>query len=396
MIEGEIMKKKILFVNDEMAMGGVARILIGLLSKIDLNKYDVDVLILHPQGELMNEFPSGIKIIKSHPFFSIVDMSFSELLRTRSVGKIIHKLILVLLMKTSLIVPIIKLIRKKLIKRNYDVEFSAKEGFCTIFVSCGNSEKKINWVQVDYGVQNYSKNHMGLMKRALQKIDLNIASSEKVAESYKVLFNVERIQVIHNFIDVDAVYDKLNHEIDLKSDDGVFTFITVARFHPQKAVDRLIRGFAHVHQNNVNTKLIIIGDGEQRSLIIDLIHAYKLENCVELLGIKQNPYPYIQLAHVFVLSSLYEGFPTIVIESLLSGTPVLATDVAGIKEQLTKEEYGWIVENSQEALQEKMLEISWNLNLVKSYKLRLADYNYPNQRILDDYYAIFNGINKEQ
>ena len=59
------MKKKILFVNDEMTMGGVARILIGLLNKIDLNHYDVDVLILHPHGELMHELPKGVKLIKS-------------------------------------------------------------------------------------------------------------------------------------------------------------------------------------------------------------------------------------------------------------------------------------------------------------------------------------------
>ena len=49
------MKKRLLFVNDEMVMGGVARLLNNVLRRIDLNKYDVDVLILHPHGELLSE-----------------------------------------------------------------------------------------------------------------------------------------------------------------------------------------------------------------------------------------------------------------------------------------------------------------------------------------------------
>lgn len=383
------MKKKILFVNDEMTMGGVARILIGLLNKIDLDLYDVDVLILHPHGELLNEIPEGINILDSHPFFNVVDSNFKDLLKNKQMLKIVHKILLVLSMKTRLIKPILKSIRKSIIEKSYDIEFSAKEGFCTIFVSCGDSLKKINWVQVDYSVSNYSKNHMGLMIDVLKNIDLNIACSEKVGKAYSEIFRTNKVKVIHNFIDTEVVKTKLNEVLDVPKFPE-FTFITVARFHPQKSVDRLVEAFSYVHKINSNTRLIIIGDGEQKELIHNLIISNKLESCVELLGILKNPYPYIKEADVFILSSLYEGFPTIIIESLLSGTPVLATNVAGVSEQIIKEEYGWIVNNTKEDLQTKMLEISENPIIVSNFKQKLLDYKYPNDEILNTYYNIFS------
>lgn len=383
------MKKKILFVNDEMTMGGVARILIGLLNKIDMDLYDVDVLILHPHGELMDELPKGVRVIKSHPFFKAVDTNIGELVRSKHIIKIIHKLILVLLMKTGMIVPVIKSIRKNIIQHKYDVEFSAKEGFCTIFVSCGDAKKKLNWVQVDYSVQNYSKNHMGLMIKALKNIDLNIACSEKVGKAFGEMFKTNRIQVINNFIDTETVEQKLKETVDVTKYPE-FTFITVARFHPQKSVDRLIQAFAFVHKQNPNSRLVVIGDGEQKKMILDLIESNQIQDHVVLLGIKHNPYPYIKEADVFVLSSLYEGFPTIVVESLLSGTPVLATDVAGVKEQILRTEHGWIVENTQEALQKKMLDVSLEHELISAFKLELEAYTYPNETILKSYYEIFS------
>lgn len=389
MIEEENMKKKILFVNDEMTMGGVARILIGLLNKIDLDIYDVDVLILHPHGELLNEIPEGINILDSHPFFNVVDSNFKDLLKNRQILKIVHKILLVLSMKTRLIIRILKSIRKSIIEKSYDIEFSAKEGFCTIFVSCGDSIKKINWVQVDYSVSNYSKNHMGLMIDVLKNIDLNIACSEKVGKSYSEIFRTNKVKVVNNFIDTEVVKTKLNEVLDVPKFPG-FTFITVARFHPQKSVDRLVEAFSYVHKMNPNTRLIIIGDGEQKDLIQDLIILNKLESSVELLGILKNPYPYIKGADIFILSSLYEGFPTIIIESLLCGTPVLATNVAGVSEQIIKEEYGWIVNNTKEDLQEKMLEISRNPNIISNFKQRLLGYKYPNEEILNAYYNIFS------
>ncbi len=383
------MKTKILFVNDEMRMGGVARVLLDLINHLSSDEYDIDVLILHPHGELLDAFPDYVNLLESDKFFDVVDISISEIIKQKNIILFIRKLLFFAYMKTGLINTLIKQKRKQLIKGKYDVELSAKEGFCTVFVAEGSARKKINWIQVDYSVFNYARNHQKLLTKALKKIDLNISSSIQSAESFKRLFGAKNFEVIHNFIDTETILRKSMEKVEFKKHDD-FHFITVARFHPQKAVDRLVEAFKYVYDKNPNVFLTIIGDGDEREKIEGLIKASNLENSVELLGLKKNPYPYVRQADCFVLSSLYEGFATIVIETLVSTTPVLATQVAGINEQITQSEYGWVVDNTTEALQEKMLEISTQKKQIEKMKLSLEKYHYSNDEIAKQYHKIFN------
>lgn len=377
------MKKKILFVNDEMTMGGVARILNTFLSMIDRDKYDVDLLILHKRGELLKEVPEGISVYGGSPFFKTVDIPLSQC----KFSDLFSKFRLLFYMKTGLIKKRIKKERELFLKKEYDIEFSAKEGFCTIFTAYGNSDKKINWVQVDYKECNYSKNHMKLMKEALQLIDMNIACSNKVMEAYKELFNVDRIQVIHNLIDEKRIYEKSlkNSQFDFGSDK--IKLITVARFHHQKGLDRLIRIYG---QLDAYYDLTIVGDGELKEELYSLANKCGVLDQIRWTGILANPYPEIRHSDLFVMPSVYEGYPTITIESLISDTPVLTTEVAGVKEQLTEPHYGYVVENSEEALFAKLNYLKDKKELLRKYKEALKDYHYDNESILNEYYKIFN------
>lgn len=375
-------KTKLLFVNDEMTMGGVARILNNLLVRLDPQTYDIDLLVLHPHGELMKEIPSHIHLLPSRPFFKGVDVSLKQALLSFNVNAIFSKLRILFYMKTGLIHSKLRSERKKLHLKTYDVEFSAKEGFCTLFVSVGDAHRRLNWVQVDYGQMNYSKNHMPLMIKTLQNIDMNIACSKEVEASYRTLFKTQKIHVIHNFIDDLNIKKLASEECDYSNDPSSIHFITVARFHPQKSVDRLINAFSQVHQKHPNTKLILIGDGHLRTSLETQVKELHLESSVAFLGMRQNPYPYIKAADVFVMSSLYEGYPTITIESFISGTPVLTTKVSGVEEQIIQDKNGWIVENSIEGLVKQMNQLMEHPHLIQKAKDALVNYQYPNDILL--------------
>ena len=377
------MKKKILFVNDEMTMGGVARILNTFLNKIDRERYDVDVLILHKRGELLSEIPSGINVIGGSSFFNTIDIP----LKNCKLNNIFSKLRLVFYMKTGLIKKKIVKERKEILNRHYDIEFSAKEGFCTIFNSYGDSDKKINWVQVDYKESNYSSNHMGLVKDALKHIDMNIACSEKVMNSYKELFDVQRICVVNNLMDDQRIYNLSLEQRTITPIEDKINLICVARFHHQKGLDRLIKAYAKVKDYY---KLVIIGDGELKDKLYQLAKDNDVFDKIEWLGMRSNPYADIRASELFVLPSLYEGYPTITVEALISDTPVLALEVAGVKEQIVEPEYGWVIENSEEALTNKLIELKNKKSLLKEYKTKLTNYKYDNERILNRYYEIFD------
>ena len=376
------MKKKILFVNDEMTMGGVARILNTFLRQIDRDKYDIDVLILHKRGELLDEIPDGINVIGGTPFFNTIDIPLSSC----NITNMFSKIRLLLYMKTGLIKNKIKKERKKILNKQYDVEFSAKEGFCTIFTAYGDSKKKLNWVQVDYKESNYSSNHMGLVKDALSHIDMNIACSNNVVNSYKEIFGVEKICVIHNLMDDKRIYDLSLQTPTITPKEDKINLICVARFHHQKGLDRLIKAYAKVKEYY---HLVIIGDGELREELYKLARDLEVYDDIEWLGMRTNPYCDIRVSDLFVLPSLYEGYPTITIESLISDTPVLALEVAGVKEQILKDEYGWVLDNNLESLVNKLEELKDKKQLLLEYKQKLLDYKYDNQSILDQYYNLF-------
>lgn len=377
------MKKKILFVNDEMTMGGVARILNTFLKMIDRDQYDVDLLVLHKRGELLSEIPSGINVIEGSKFFSCIDRPLSECKGM----ELFYKLRLLFYMKTDLIKNKIVSERNKILNKHYDIEFSAKEGFCTIFTGYGDSDLKANWVQVDYKESNYSSHHMGLVRDALTHIDMNIACSNQVRDSYQELFGVNRICVVHNLVDEDRIRNMSLEPCDLKLDDKKINIITVARFHPQKAVDRLIRAYSKLKDYY---NLIIIGDGGLKDYLYNLAKELNCFDDISWLGLKSNPYPYVRKCDLFVMSSLYEGYPTMTVESLLSDTPVLTTLVAGVSEQID-DSNGWIVENSEEGLFNKLDEIKNDKANLLKLKKNLENYHYDNENILNRYYEIFKG-----
>lgn len=200
-----VSKRRILFVNDEMEMGGVARVLNTLMSNLDPKLYQIDCLVLHKQGMLLKEIPKHVRILEGTPFFNTIDESLLDLIQRLDIRAIANKLRLIFYMKTGLIKNKIKKERTKIIKRPYDVEIAAKEGFCTIFTAFGDSEKKVNWVLTDYSVCNYSKRHMPLVKEALEMIDLNIADSTQALDAYKRVFGIKKGVSIHNLMDVDKV-----------------------------------------------------------------------------------------------------------------------------------------------------------------------------------------------
>lgn len=100
------------------------------------------------------------------------------------------------------------------------------------------------------------------------------------------------------------------------------------RFAPQKDYPTLIRAFAKVREQS-EARLVILGDGPLRAEIEELILELGLTGSVELAGYVANTADYYASASVFVLTSLWEGFPNVLVEALAAGVPVVATDCQG-------------------------------------------------------------------
>lgn len=127
--------------------------------------------------------------------------------------------------------------------------------------------------------------------------------------------------------------------------------ITVGNLKEAKRHEVLIRAFARINAA-LSAKLIIIGEGERRTALQELIDDLGLTGRVLLPGFAADPSPYYSSAHLFVLSSDREGLSNVIIEALLAGLPVVSTDCeTGPREILDGGRYGRLVPvNDVEAL----------------------------------------------
>ncbi len=380
-------KKKLLFVNDEMEMGGVARVLNTLIEHLPEDLYDIDLLVLHAHGAMLEDVPKKVRVIHGSPFFSAVDASLAALWAEKDWRGIAAKIRLLLYMKTGAIKKKIERERKALLDTQYDVEVAAKEGFCTIFTAYGDSKRKINWVLTDYSVRNYSSNHMRLVRQALENIDLNIADSTQALVAYKTVFRVQNGIALHNLMNTETILQKMQADTPELRDSALPKVITVVRFHPQKSVDRLLLASRYAWDHGCPHDLYLIGGGEEEEKLRKMKDELGLDH-VYFLGYKDNPYASMHQCDLFVLSSLYEGFATVISESLITGTPVLTTRVSGCDEQITEPDYGWICENTQQALNEGLTEALRDPARLKEMKEALKTYTYPNAEILQEFIRV--------
>jgi len=106
----------------------------------------------------------------------------------------------------------------------------------------------------------------------------------------------------------------------------------------------LVDAFAKVYKQDSKTRLIILGEGTERQMLENKINELGLSEVVELPGFVNNPFAYLNQASLFVLSSNFEGLPTVLIEALACGTPVVATRCpSGPREILEDGKYGELV-----------------------------------------------------
>ena len=375
--------RKILFVVDERQMGGVSVLLDDILKRINLKKFNVDVMVLHNNGDYLDDLPEGVDVIYGSPFFEVVDLSLKEVIKTKNIFKIIKKIYLVFLMKTGLIKGKIKKERMKCLSKKYDTEVAFKDGFTALFTAYGDSEKKIHWLHTDYVMHDCTAKYHNLFEKTFPLFDKIIGISHAVVERFNQVYPGIQCEVIYNLIDI-AKIKKMGEENDIHLGDGI-NFVSCGRIHEMKGYDRLINVFHRLDDMGLlkHVSLTIIGDGPDLAKVQNLVQEYGLKDKVKLLGRRKNPYPYVKAADAFLMCSRYEPFGLVVLEAMVLGTPVISTEVASIRE-IMNENYGTITENSKEGLIKAIAEVIKNPNYLNKYRENLKKYNYDCDKIVKE------------
>lgn len=347
--------RKILFYIDSLSKGGLDKVVLDLVNHLDFDKFDVTVMRRFPGGYYSKFLDKRIHVKSNMPFESKVSQFYNHAVRVlcdRLPRKLVYKLF----------------VRKK-----YDVEIACGDAFAATLVggSTNKKSKKILWEHMDVTkdqstATNYSKEQVKEFFGPFDKIvGVSRDCQNKFIEKYGF---EERCMYIYNPIDVEQIMESAERFEVSEFDKSTLNVLAIGRFMPQKAFDRLVNVVKRLYDNGVDFHLNIIGEGPEQEKVRKMIKDYKLEDRVKLLGFKENPYPYIKAADLFICSSIHESYCLVVAESIVIGTPVISTECTGPIELLDGGKYGMLVENSEEGIYHGLQELITNPEKLKHYQ----------------------------
>ena len=188
--------------------------------------------------------------------------------------------------------------------------------------------------------------------------------SKKAALSLKTNFKLKKNpKVIYNGIKtpLNPAITPLNTKAPV--------FITIARLTAQKAIEDLINAFRKFSKKVPDGKLFIVGDGPSKKELVDLTKKLQLEQKIQFTGWVNNIKPYLKKSNIFVLSSIREGLPYVLLEAISQGKPIISTNAPyGPSEILDNGKYGMLVPvNNIEHLGKAMIKLGTNKSLYNKF-----------------------------
>lgn len=318
--ERELDKKKIILLIPTLACGGAEKVAINISNA--LPDYIEQTIVLFEKKTFY--YPDKGRVIS----LNVATANRNILIRTICVVKRIYHF------------------RKTVNIFKPDVVLSFMEGANVLNIIVSKSLKNPNRCIVSvHGVLSKTKFRFKSIYRVLMKYLYNrsfkvIAVSGVIKQELIKNFGIypDKIKVIYNPVDIKNIQamakEEINYPLFIKDD--IPALINVGRLNEQKGQFLLIKAFAELRKEAL-CRLIIVGDGELESSLQDLARDLNVEKDVFFLGLQKNPFKYIAKSEIFVLSSLSEGHPNVLIEAMSLGKPVVSFDCEGVKETLAPE-----------------------------------------------------------
>jgi len=201
-----------------------------------------------------------------------------------------------------------------------------------------------------------------VLRKANKVLTVGQATREDVLHSNRSL-SPQQVVSIGNSIDYEKYaniqLDKIQAKKNLGLNEDAFVFGTVGRLTANKGHRYLIKAFAQIRQQLPSAHLLIVGKGRLHDELKDLAIKMNISEFIHFPGYREDIPQILQAMDVFVLSSLAEGLPRVLLEAMASGIPCVGTSVAGIPEIFDGDKYGFTVPSQNEnRLAEVMLKLA--------------------------------------
>ncbi|MFD1065224.1 N-acetyl-alpha-D-glucosaminyl L-malate synthase BshA [Oceanobacillus locisalsi] len=185
-----------------------------------------------------------------------------------------------------------------------------------------------------------------IIRHGIEQSDAVTTVSDSLRKQTVDMVDIKKeMHVIYNFINENEYYPKkdeeLRHQFQIKASDKIL--VHISNFRKVKRVQDIIDTFKIVNEN-IPSKLLLIGDGPEFADMAQHVHDLGLETEIQFLGKQNNVSDIVAMADLMLLMSEKESFGLVLLEAMACGVPGIGTDVGGIPEVLTHGETGYIVE----------------------------------------------------
>ncbi|MFH0826055.1 MAG: glycosyltransferase [Pseudomonadota bacterium] len=295
--------KRIALFGPSIVGGGVERVMANLCRGLSEEGFAVDLVVLTVKGPYRDQVPSGVRLV--------------SLMAGRAIGAFL---------------PLVRYLRKErpsvlISHMNYTnvIAICAATSACTgVKVGIVEHGPLSKYITGSFG---FRASLIPLLARwTYPRADRILAVSQGVADELHTILGVKAV-VVHN----PAVLPDLAERAAEPIDHPWFApgmppvVISAGRLSAQKDYPTLLRAFRFLIQQR-EARLVVLGEGEDRADLLRMTHELGIERCVSFPGFVSNPPAYFARSAVFVLSSLWEGQPMVLLEAMGCGTPVVATD----------------------------------------------------------------------
>lgn len=306
--------------------GGAQRVVCNLVNYLGDSEWEVDLVLGREAGELVGEVTDPV---------NVVDLGAT---RVPGIG----------------IASCVPEFVSYLNARNPDALFSAlmyANAIAVVAAELSESDTAVVPAEhTTFGMQEALKDRavVEVARRTYPRSEQVVAVSGGVERALfeETPLGEDDVSVVYNPIVGPELYEQADEPADHPwlDAEGTEVILGVGRLDTAKDFPTLLRAFARIADERDDARLLILGEGSERSNLRELADRLGVADRVELPGYVENPYKYMRAASVFALSSVREGLPTVLVEAMACGCPVVSTDCPnGPSEILADGEYGPLV-----------------------------------------------------
>lgn len=390
------MKKKLIFIAEALWIGGIETALVNLLNRLDYNRFDVTCLVLRDSLDVADRITPQCRLIVSDRQHKV---TFPKGYGCKRLYNIMEE-------------PQNAAKFRRLIWSALRVVFRAAEARCyalyvkkqlkgehfdtAVIYSDRAAETAVRAVSADRFLMFY---HHGAMRReyhdayGYRKADKVIAVSPALAEKLRAYRSkyADKIISVNNIIDIDGVREKGLDIPTVKFSADCFNIVSCGRLSHAKGMDIAVDACAKlVADGFTGFHWYIVGGGPEESALREQIMRLGLEDCVSLLGMQSNPYPYIRCADLYVQPSRFEAFGLTIREAQVLTVPVLSTRTDGSAELISDGETGLLCESDADSIAAAVIRLYNAPKLRESIHAELQNHDFErdNSAILKQLYSL--------